>query len=313
MYKSIKSKPLFRVNFMNKIRNLLGIDRIHRNGINGSGVNVAVLDTGMYMHNDLSGSLVEFRDFVNGRQSAYDDNSHGTHVCGIIGASGRMSGGLYKGIAPAAGILPLKVLNHSGTGNPSDIISGIQWILRNHELWNIRVVNISIGTDSSKCEDESSLLVKSVDALWDAGLTVITSAGNNGPGYRSITTPGISRKVITVGTNDIMSHTDEYGRKHTTYSGKGPTFCDISKPDIIAPGSHIVSCYPRAGGYAAKSGTSMSTPIVSGAAALAFSYNKTLTNDQFKSLLCRTADDVGLDRYTQGCGRINILRLLLSC
>ena len=298
---------------MNKIRNLLAIDRIHRSGITGRGINVAVLDTGMYMHNDLQNSLTEFHDFVNGRADAYDDNSHGTHVCGIIGASGRMSGGLYKGIAPSAGLVPLKVLNQYGTGSSSDIISGIEWILKNHESLNIRIVNISIGTNSSKCEDESSLLVKAVDSLWDAGLTVITSAGNNGPGYRSITTPGISRKVITVGTNDIMSHIDESGRRHTTYSGKGPTFCDLSKPDIIAPGSRIVSCYPRPDGYAAKSGTSMSTPIVSGAAALAFSYNKTLTNNQFKSLLCRTADDIGLDRYTQGCGRINILSLLLSC
>ncbi|MCM1308661.1 MAG: S8 family peptidase [Butyrivibrio sp.] len=298
---------------MNKIRSLLNIDKIHRNGITGSGVNVAVLDTGMYLHNDLKDSLTVFSDFVNGRSASYDDNSHGTHVCGIIGASGRMSGGLYKGIAPSAGLVPLKVLNQNGTGTPADIISGIEWILRNHESWNIRVVNISIGTDSSKCEDESSLLVKSVDSLWDAGLTVVTSAGNNGPGYRSITMPGISRKVITVGTNDVMSHIDRSGRRHTTYSGKGPTPCDISKPDIIAPGNRIVSCYPRFGGYTAKSGTSMSTPIVSGAAALAFSYNKSLTNDQFKSLLCRTADDIGLDRYTQGCGRINILSLLLSC
>lgn len=306
------NRPI-KVSVMNKIRTLLHIDKIHRNGISGAGVNVAVLDTGMYPHDDLRGGLSAFRDFVNGRPDAYDDNSHGTHVCGIIGASGRMSGGLYKGIAPAAGLVPLKVLNQNGTGDSSGIIAGIQWIRDNHQRLNIRVVNISIGTDSSRCEDESSLLVKAVDSLWDAGLTVITSAGNNGPGYRSITTPGISRKVITVGTNDIMSHIDEFGRRHNTYSGKGPTFCDISKPDVIAPGSHIVSCYPRLGAYAAKSGTSMSTPIVAGAAALVFSYNRSLTNDEFKSLLCRTADDVGLDRYTQGCGRINILKLLLGC
>lgn len=298
---------------MNRIRSLLNIDRIHRNKITGAGVNVAVLDTGMYLHNDLAENLVEFRDTVNGRNKAYDDNSHGTHVCGIIAGTGRMSGGLYKGIAPSAGLVVLKVLGSDGIGDLADIIGGIEWILRNHEYYNIRVVNISIGTDSTKCEDESSLLVKSVDSLWDAGLAVIASAGNNGPGYRSITTPGISRKVITVGTNDIMSHIDGFGRRHTTYSGKGPTFCDISKPDIIAPGSHIVSCFTRNGGYTSKSGTSMSTPIVAGAAALAFSYNKKLTNEEFKSLLCRTADDIGLDRYTQGCGRINVLNLLLGC
>ncbi len=298
---------------MNRIRNLLGIDKIHRSGITGSGVNVAVLDTGMYVHGDLRGRLVEFRDFTQERGEVYDDNSHGTHVCGIIASSGIMSGGLYKGIAPSAGLVPLKVLNQAGTGDSSRIIAGLDWLLQNHGRFDIRVVNISIGTDSSCCEDESSLLVKAVDSLWEAGLTVIASAGNNGPAYRSITTPGISRKVITVGTNDVMSRVDGSGRRHTTYSGKGPTFCDISKPDIIAPGSRIVSCHTTPGGYASKSGTSMSTPIVSGAAALAFSYNRSLTNEQFKELLCRTADDMGLDRYTQGCGRINVLKLLLSC
>lgn len=298
---------------MNHIRKILDIDSIHRNGIKGSGVTVAILDTGMYLHRDLSGSITAFHDCVKHRKKPYDDNSHGTHVCGIIAGSGRMSNGLYKGIAPSCSIIPVKVLHHTGRGESEIIIEGIQWILENHVRLNIKIVNISVGTDSTSCSDESSSLVCAVDSMWDAGITVIASAGNNGPGNRTITTPGISRKIITVGTNDVMWHRDSFGRKKGTYSGKGPTFCNISKPDIIAPGSHIISCYYRPDSYTAKSGTSMSTPIVSGTAALVFSHNKTLTNNEFKELLCHTADDVGLDRYSQGCGMINPHALLLGC
>lgn len=298
---------------MNRIRKILDIDIIHRNGIDGSGITVAILDTGMYIHRDLRKNITAFHDCVKHRIYPYDDNSHGTHVCGIIAGTGAVSNGLYKGIAPGSHIIPVKVLQQTGRGDSDIIIEGIRWILDNRVRFNIKIVNISVGTDSTCCSDESSLLVQAVDSMWDAGITVIASAGNNGPENRTITTPGISRKIITVGTNDVMWHTDSHGRKKGTYSGKGPTFCDISKPDIIAPGSHIISCYYRPDSYTAKSGTSMSTPIVSGTAALVFSHNKTLTNNEFKELLCRTANDVGLDRYTQGCGMIDPHALLLNC
>ena len=298
---------------MNRVRKLLDIDRIHRKGIKGSGVTVAVLDTCMYMHKDLKQSMVYFHDCVKYNSRPYDDNSHGTHVCGIIAGSGKAGNGLYRGMAPEAGILPVKVLNQTGRGESEKIIEGIQWILDNKTRFNIKIANISVGTDSTCCSDEGSSLVQAVNSMWDAGITVIASAGNNGPGNNTITTPGISRKIITVGTNDIMWHMDSLGRKKGTYSGKGPTFCNISKPDIIAPGSRIVSCYYRSDSYTSKSGTSMSTPIVAGAAALVFSYNKTLTNNEFKELLCRSATDMGLDRYTQGCGMVNPAGLLLLC
>lgn len=298
---------------MNKIRDLLYIDQIHRRNIRGRGINVAVVDTGIYPHNDLRKSIIYFHDFVNKKNMPYDDNSHGTHVSGIIAGNGAMSRGMYRGMAPDAGIIALKVLNSSGCGDARTIIKGLEWIMDNYSLYNIRIVNISIGTEASSCDDELSSLIKAVDSLWDMGITVITSAGNNGPEYHTITTPGISRKVITVGTSDIMIHTDTSGKKHITYSSKGPTLCDVQKPDIIAPGNNIVSCFTKQGGYTSKSGTSMSTPIVSGAAALVMSYNPSISNNEFKELLCRSADDAGLDRYTQGCGRLNVSKLLLLC
>ncbi len=299
---------------MKKIRQLLSIDRIHRSEILGQGIGIAILDTGIYSHRDFKGRIVEFKDCTTANRTAmYDDNSHGTHVAGIAAGSGAASKGSYTGMAPAATIIPIKVLNRKGHGDSSIIMKGIQWLCANHIKYNIRVVNISIGTPSSTCADESSGLVRAVDSMWDMGITVIVSAGNNGPGYHTITTPGISRKIITVGSSNHISSPDAYNGTIRTYSGKGPTFCEIPKPDIVAPGADIISCHNQRNGYTAKSGTSMSTPIVSGAAALVFSYNKTLTNNEFKQLLCQSADNLGYDRYTQGCGLINITRLLSLC
>lgn len=298
---------------MDNVRKHFDIDKIHRSNITGRNITVAILDTGAFIHPDFAEHIREFKDFINYKDTPYDDNSHGTHVCGIIGGCGKMSRGLYKGMAPDSLLIPIKVLKNNGTGSAADIIKGIDWIMDNRDLYNIRIVNISIGTEVFSCEDEQSALVKAVDSMWDCGITVITSAGNNGPEYHTITTPGISRKVITVGASSAMNNIDINGRKYTTYSGKGPTFCNIPKPDITAPGSHIISCHTFRNGYTQKSGTSMSTPIVSGAAALVFSYNSSVDNIQFKELLCRSARDIGLDRYTQGCGELDLNKLLLLC
>lgn len=299
--------------FMNRIRKLFKIDHLHRQNITGKNITVAILDTGAYPHKDFDSHIICFRDYISFHTNSYDDNSHGTHICGIIGGSGKMSNGLYKGMAPGCFLIPIKVLNSKGLGDSQIIISGIRWIEENYNKYNIRIVNVSIGTEAFSCQDEQSDLVKAIDTLWDLGITVIASAGNNGPEYHTITTPGISRKIITVGASSAMGNIDATGKKFTTYSGKGPTFCDIPKPDITAPGSNIISCYSSFNGYAKKSGTSMSTPIVSGAAALIFSYNPGITNEQFKDLLCRSARDIGLDRYTQGCGELDLNKLFSLC
>ena len=283
---------------MYNIRKKYSIDNLHVKGITGKGVCIAVLDTGIYPHKDFDGRIVNFFDCIEGHSKIYDDNSHGTHVCGIIGSSGRQSRGLYKGMAPECSLLPIKVLDKNGHGSYEAMIKGIKWILSNHEKYHIRIVNISVGTESVSCADSQSELVKEVEKMWQQGITVIASAGNNGPKYNTITIPGISSKIITVGAS-------------LTYSGKGPTHCNIPKPDIIAPGSHIVSCHYYGNSYTEKSGTSMSTPIVSGAAALVFSYNPKLTNEAFKEKLCLSARDLGLDRFTQGCGEMDINKLLL--
>lgn len=292
---------------MHKITDLYNLNSFHRNGITGKGINTAVLDTGIAPHRDLISNIIYFHDVVNFKLSPYDDNSHGTHVSGIIGSSG-ISSKKYIGIAPDSGIIGVKVLDKSGHGNPETIIKGIEWILKNKEKYNIKIVNISIGTRVYSCSDESSSLVQAVDHMWDSGLTVLVSAGNNGPDYHTITTPGISRKVITVGSCQWNNTKSRDSR--ALFSGKGPTLCNIMKPDIVAPGDNITSCGTN-NTYTTKSGTSMSTPVVSGAAALLYSHYSGISNSGFKNLLHLSAKDIGLDRFTQGYGRLDIEKLFI--
>ena len=149
-----------------------------------------------------------------------------------------------------------------------------------------------------------------MDAAWDAGLVVVVAAGNNGPGQRTITTPGISRKVITVGCSDDYKEVDVAGNRMIDYSGRGPTNACILKPDIVAPGSNIVSCANQSGSYTRKSGTSMSTPLVSGAVALLLEKYPEMTNLDVKLRLRERAVDLGLPRNQQGWGLLDVERLV---
>ena len=171
-------------------------------GLTGRGIGVAVLDTGAYPHQDFKERITVFKDIIRGRRDAYDDNSHGTHVCGIIGGDGRACGGRFQGMAPECGLICVKVLDKKGNGFASDVLSGLRWVRENRERYGIRIVNISVGSFNRKVMGEDSALVQGVDAAWDDGLVMVVAAGNQGPGSMTITTPGISRKVITVGSSD---------------------------------------------------------------------------------------------------------------
>mgnify|MGYP000572671194 CR=1 FL=1 len=166
--------------------------------LTGKGITVAVLDTGIFPHIDFDNRIVAFRDLVYGRETPYDDNGHGTHVCGILGGSGRASGGKYRGTAPECRFLVAKILDRRGNGRKQDILAAIDWVCKERIRLNIRILNISVGTtEQEKSVDD--LLVQAVERAWDDGITVVTAAGNLGPAPGSITAPGSSRKVITVG------------------------------------------------------------------------------------------------------------------
>ena len=187
---------------MDYVRNLIHCGGPASRGITGKGVGVAVLDTGIFPHIDFEDRIAGFYDAVSHRRAPYDDNGHGTHIAAIIGGNGRQSGGKYAGIAPGSHMIAVKVLDSSGNGYASDVLAGLSWIRRQKERLGIRIVNISVGSYAGKYMSEDSALVRGVEAAWDDGLGVVVAAGNHGPANMSVTTPGISRKVITVGCSD---------------------------------------------------------------------------------------------------------------
>lgn len=142
------------------------------------------------------------------------------------------------------------------------------------------------------------------------GLVVVVAAGNNGPAPLSVTTPGISRKVITVGCSDDHMEVLVGKNRMVDYSGRGPTMAAVCKPDLVAPGCSVASCASLRDKYTIKSGTSMSTPIVSGAIALLLEKYPDMTNRDVKLRLMETCRDMGLPKNQQGWGLLDVERLL---
>ena len=270
--------------------------------LSGKGIGVAVLDTGAFPHMDFENRIWAFRDYIHGREQAYDDNGHGTHVLGILGGDGAASGGKYRGTAFGCGLIPIKILDEKGNGNKDKVIQALKWIEENMEQYHIRVVNISVGTTQREGHED---LIEAVEEAWDRGLVVVAAAGNMGPGRGSITAPGSSRKIITVGSSDMLV-------RNQGISGRGPTRDCVSKPDIVAPGNEIISCSNKKGPcpYTRKSGTSMSTPFVSGGIALLLEKDPRLTNLDIKKRLRTTAKDLGYPHNLQGWGLFQLQSFL---
>lgn len=269
----------------------------------GKGIGVCILDTGIYEHIDFTGRIWTFYDFLDFKRRSYDDNGHGTHVAGLVAGDGTASMGKYRGAAPGCGIIALKVLDRYGNGSQDDVLRALRWIREYRQQYRIRVVNISVGTTCNSKRNHARLL-ESVEQLWDEGVVVVTAAGNQGPRPGSITAPGSSKKVITVGSSDLLE-----GR--SAISGRGPTAECVCKPDIVAPGNKIMSCVPgKPYSYGVKSGTSMSTPLVTGAIACALEKNPALTNTDIKTMLMNSAEDMGLPQNLQGWGKFNRRKFL---
>ncbi len=281
----------------------------------GQGVGVAVLDTGIELHEDFDRRIIKFYDAVNYINRIYDDNGHGTHVAGIIGGNGKLSKGEYCGIAPRCNLYPVKVLDSKGHGQIGRVMKGINWVLCHRFKYNIRIVNISVGALASIKPMDEARLIAGVEEMWDAGLVVVAAAGNYGPESGSITTPGISKKIITVGSSNDEKFIDDFGNKRNNYSGRGPTEECVCKPDVLAPGSYITSCNSghirkRQKPYIMKSGTSMATPIVSGAMAILLSKYPSMNNVEVKLRLRGSCRDLGLPINEQGWGMLDVSKLI---
>ena len=310
----------------------------------GDGVTVAVLDSGVATNTDLAaGRVVGWKDFVNGRPAPYDDAGHGTYVAGLIAGDGTASlplekGGYatvqFRGVAPAADIVGIKVLDELGQGRTSTMIAGIAWAIAHKDEYDIRVLNLSIGGNpvSSFTRDPVD---RAVEAAWRSGITVVCAAGNEGDfGAGGILSPGNDPFVITVGATDTQQTAAVTDDVVADYSSVGPTlFDEVAKPDLVAPGNRLISLRTQgsyidtnfpdnvipladfaptapaetASNYLMLSGTSTSAPVVAGAAALMIGEDPRLTPDDVKVRLMGTADHVvGASAHQQGAGTLDV-------
>jgi serine protease AprX len=287
-------------------------------GVDGRGVTVALLDTGVYDGTDLSGRV----DHVNvSGATAGDGYGHGTFMAGLIAGSGAASDGAYTGLAPAAKILDVKVATADGSTSLSRVLAGLQAVQDHHATdRSVRVLNLSLSSGSS-LPPQFDPLARALDTLWRSGVTVVVAAGNTGPAAGTVTSPGDDPTVVTVGALDETGTAVRGDDVVADFSSRSPTSTGDAKPDLVAPGAHLVSLrdpeslidtqYPAArvgDSYFRGSGTSMSAAVASGAVADLLSARPTLSPDQVKRLLTATAySGAGLtDPMAAGSGGLDL-------
>jgi serine protease AprX len=297
----------------------------------GRGIGVAVIDSGVDpTHAALAGRIAASVDFTGG--DGVDRFGHGTHVAATIaGAPGRLVETQdFRGLASSARIISLRVLGDDGSGLASDVIEAIDWAIENRKAYDIRVINLSLGApvlqpyrDDPVCE--------AVERAVKAGIVVVAAAGNFGwqdgrQVFGGITSPGNSPAAITVGAVDTHGTAVRSDDTIARYSSRGPTRYDlVLKPDLVAPGSGIVSA-EAAGAYLATShperhvagagadaymrlsGTSMAAAVVSGAVAIAFDQRRNLAPVETKAVLQLTSSQIrGEGLVATGAGSLNVL------
>lgn len=268
----------------------LGVDTLHEKGITGKGTCICVIDTGIAPHPDVKDRIIGFKDMINDRTEPYDDQGHGTHCAGIVAGDGTSSEGKFKGVAPEAKLVGVKVLGANGSGSFSGIIKGIQWAVENKEKYDIDVISMSLGGYVQKSYKDDPVC-QAVEAAIAAGVTTVIAAGNEGPSAGTIGTPGNAPNALTIGAMDDKGTVDRSDDTIARFSSRGNTRIDhLDKPDIIAPGVNITSLSNKGNGYVSMSGTSMATPFAAGVAALMHQVKPGISPAQCKSLLMKTAD-----------------------
>ncbi len=284
---------------MNVAKKILSIPPL----LYGEGQTVCFIDTGILPHCDFllcEKRINAFVDFIGGKEECYDDNGHGTFVAGVCAGGGNLSGGKYSGIAPKAKIISLKALDKKGEANSTKILEAMQWIFDNKEKYNICTVCMSFGSDPLGINDP---IMIGAERLWDSGITVVAAAGNSGPEYQTIKSPGISRKIITVGGFDDNRIDDEFNPNFfemAKFSSRGPCY-RYYKPDVIAPAVDITSC-GKDKDYTKLSGTSVATPMIAGLCALIKESDPSLSPNQIKNKLLSICSPAFFNRNLEGYG-----------
>ncbi|MFL6257540.1 MAG: S8 family peptidase [Pyrinomonadaceae bacterium] len=318
------------------------------NGLDGTGIGIAVLDSGIdkghtaFLDKSNGLRIVYSKDFT-GEGRTDDPFGHGTHVASIAAGNGRISRAEYVGVAPNANIINLRVLNSQGAGRASYILAALDWVYQNRAAFNIRVVNMSLGTAAVESY-KNDPICKAARKLVDAGIVVVAAAGNNGKDaagqkvYGAIHSPGDEPSAITVGAANTFGTDKRSDDGIASYSSRGPTrggwtdalgvrhHDNLVKPDLVAPGNKIVNAeaednllvtqHPELDAGVSPvdarrmmflNGTSMATPAVAGAAALMLQANPTLTPNLVKTILMYTSQQLsGFNMLEQGAGELNV-------
>ena len=272
-----------------------------QNSYLGTGVGVALIDTGVVPTRGLQGRVSALVDFTP-EHDGMDRFGHGTHLAGLmVGDPAGATNALYGGVAPKANLVSVKVAGYNGATDVSTVIAGLQWVVAHKADYNIRVVNLSFGTDSKQPYSVDPLDY-AVERTWFSGIVVVVSAGNVGPGAGTITKPGDDPYVITVGGGNLQQTVNVSDDVVPDFSAVGPTQDGLSKPDIVGPaisllsdadpGSTIYQQHSAAvvGEYFKGSGTSQATAVVTGVVALMLQANPSLSPDVVKATLKGTAN-----------------------
>lgn len=317
-----------------------GADMLHRHGITGAGITVAVLDSGLWetgaITNDTRGKpriLAHYNAIADREGESFDESGHGTHLTSIIAQSGMAmtaAGGSYRGVAPDVSLVSIKSFGADGQGDFLDIVRGLQWVYDNHEKYDIRILNLSFAA-RPRWPYWLDPINQAVMRIWQAGVVVVAAAGNEGPEAMSIGSPGNLPYIITVGSVTDSWTTDTYHDDYIPdYSSRGPTPSGHIKPDIVAPGGHM-SGFTRPGstlqadfpeyllstGDFVMTGTSQSAALVSGLAALLLQIEPDLSPDDLKCMLTSSANPaINLDGklsyspFQQGSGYVDLQRAI---
>jgi serine protease AprX len=294
----------------------------------GSGIGVAVIDSGIEPGTDFDDRITAFYDFTQGDIRAVaprDAYGHGTHVAGLIASE-------FVGVAPHTRLIGLRVLNETGQGETANVVRAIEFAIANKNVLGINVINISLGHPIYE-PAATDPLVQAVEHATRQGIVVVVSAGNFGvnqktgvPGYGGIASPGNAPSALTAGATRTFNTVTRVDDRVAPYSSRGPSWYDgFAKPDFVAPGDNLLSVAAagstlrlaqeqrgNTGNYMRLSGTSMAAGVSSGVVDLVLQANRALTPNTVKAVLEYTSvpvfDDAG-DRFeplSQGAGQIEV-------
>lgn len=287
---------------LDRLKVMIGISNMKEYQTNKKKIAIAVLDTGVFPHKDLTypqNRIIASVDLVNDFKHAYDDNGHGTAIAGIIGGNGYQSDGRYKGIMPEVNLVSVKVLNYDCMGYSRDIVEGINWVIANKEAYNIKVLNISIGVPA----EDNDEISKASEKAYKSGIFVVTSVGNRKNSDIIKYSPAQGEYVVAVGSVSDIAFKSNLQYSIADFSLCYTTSDGVFKPDFVVPGYNILSLesdiYYNGNGnisnvisYKPVSGTSASAAVVSGIVADLIIRNPNKSNDEIKKLLYENCVDL---------------------